>query len=150
MEITVQLKRFVLISTTWVISISSGFGQQNGSLNKDSVKTISMAEFDYLVNSSILLLETKELADISDDQHIAIMMCLNTIFMARNSDLSRRFVGGPYEKLKTVADEKKYDSEIIKVYPNWIPNRGMGFYFPDLKMELYGTPGLYAWYQVDN
>ncbi|SFD24031.1 hypothetical protein SAMN05518672_1011206 [Chitinophaga sp. CF118] len=41
-----------------------------------------------------------------------------------------------------------YTKDIITVYKEWIPNRGMGFYFPKLQMELYGTPMLYAIYNV--
>lgn len=147
---TFLLKNILLLFIAWIMSFSFGFSQQNGTFNRDSVKTITLVEFDKLVNRSIELLEAKELKDISDDQHVDIIMCLNTIFMARDTKLKLRFTSGNYEKLEKVADEVHYDSDIITVYPNWIPNRGMGFYFPDLEMELYGTPRQYAWYQVKN
>jgi hypothetical protein len=41
-----------------------------------------------------------------------------------------------------------YERDIVKVYTKWIPNKGMGFYFPQLKMELYGTPMPYAIFEV--
>lgn len=110
-------------------------------INIDSSLPISTLEFEKQIEKCITNLKTKKLKDISDDQHIEIMMCLNTIFV-------RNFNGKIYNKLKTLVDEKKYTSEIIKVYPKWIPNRGMGFYFQDLKMELYGTPMPYAVYNV--
>ena len=146
---TLQLRNITLIIITWIFSIFNILGQQNNIFDKNLQKSISKVEFDKLVKSSALLLQTKEITDISNDQHIQIMMCLNTIFMARNADLQKRFKEDNYKKLKKIADEKKYDSDIIKVYPNWTFNRGMGYYFYALKMELYGTPRLYAWYHVD-
>jgi 5-hydroxyisourate hydrolase-like protein (transthyretin family) len=109
--------------------------------NRDSSIHISLLEFDKLINNCINLLKENKLKDISDEQHIEIMMCLNTIFM-------RNFKGGHYDELRQLSEEKKYTTDIIKVYPKWIPNRGMGFYFPDLNMELHGTPMLYAIYNV--
>jgi hypothetical protein len=109
---------------------------------------ITEIEFDILVDSSIYLLTTHDLSDISDDDHKNIMMCLNTIFMASDSSLQRRFVSGRYKRLEAVAEKNNYTDNIIKIYPEWLPNRGMGFYFPKLDMELYGTPRLYAWFQV--
>jgi len=113
----------------------------NTKLNPDSSKTISKVAFDNLVDTCIKLLQTKQLLKITDSGHIDIMMCLNTI-------LVRQLTGGRYDKLKTIANEKNYTKDIIKIYPDWIPNKGMGFYFPKLKMELYGTPRLYAVFNV--
>ena len=109
--------------------------------NRDSSISITLREFDKQIDDCISWLQTKQLSDISDKQHVQIMMCLNTIFM-------RDFKGGHYEQLKNLSEDKKYTTDIIKVYTEWIPNRGMGFYFPNLQMELYGTPMLYAIYNV--
>jgi hypothetical protein len=109
--------------------------------NRDSSKSISLTEFNKQVNDCIVLLQTKKLKDISDQQHIQIMMCLNTIFIGR-------FNGGVYAKLEKIKEKANYEREITKVYKEWIPNRGMGFYFPKLQMELYGTPRMYAVYHV--
>ena len=109
--------------------------------NRDSSFPMSLHDFDKHVEDCINLLKTKKLIEILDDEHIKIMMCLNTIFM-------RDFKGGHYEQLIQISEEKKYTTDIIKVYPKWIPNKGMGFYFPELSMELYGTPMLYAIYDV--
>jgi hypothetical protein len=108
--------------------------------NRDSSIKITQADFDQQIDDCIALLQTKPLQDISAEQHIQIMMCLNTIFM-------RDFKGGHYNQLKLLGDET-YVPGITKVYKEWIPNRGMGFYFPTLQMELYGTPMLYAIYEV--
>jgi hypothetical protein len=109
--------------------------------NRDSSTSITLADFDKQIDDCISLLQAKQLKDISDEQHIQIMICLNTIFM-------RDFKGGHYGQLEKIANHKNYTKDIINVYKEWIPNRGMGFYFPKLQMELYGTPMLYAIYNV--
>ena len=110
-------------------------------LNRDISPTISKKEFDALIDVSISLLKTKTLQAITDEEHIRIMLCLNTIFM-------RDYKNGRYEKLRAIAEKKDYSTKIINHYPQWIPNRGMGFYFPKLKMELYGTPSPSAIFDV--
>ncbi len=125
-------------------SYHSGFGQINSSkkeLNRDISQTILKKDFDSLVDNSIVLLENKTLLEISDEQHIMVIMCLNTVFM-------RSFENGRYEKLELISDQKEYMKNIIVRYPDWTPNRGMGFFFPKLKMELYGTPMPYAVFEV--
>ena len=120
------------------------FGQKDDTIkeiNRDSSRSISKKDFDSLVDESTKLLESKNLDEISDTQHINIMLCLNTIFM-------RDFENGRYEKLESVSEQKEYTKNITKRFPEWIPNRGMGFYFPKLPMELYGTPMLYAIFDV--
>lgn len=109
--------------------------------NRDSSIRITLTAFDKKIESCIDLLKVKTIKEISEEQHIEIMMCLNTIFM-------RDFKGGHYEELRQLSEKKTYTTEIIKLYPKWTPNRGMGFYFPDLNIELYGTPSLYAIYNV--
>lgn len=125
------------------VSLKS-FGQKvsvKKEFNRDSSQMISKKGFDSLVDQSITLFENKTLEDISDEEHIEIMLCLNTIFM-------RDFENGRYEKLELVVSKKEYIKNITKRYPEWIPNRGMGFYFPKLQMELYGTPSPYAIFDV--
>ncbi|HZX57311.1 MAG TPA: hypothetical protein VFE54_01240, partial [Mucilaginibacter sp.] len=56
----------------------------------------------------------------------------------------RRFSGGQYDKLFYMMDSRLYFDQIIKIYPKWIPNRGMGMFFPTLQMEMGGTPMRYA------
>jgi 5-hydroxyisourate hydrolase-like protein (transthyretin family) len=103
--------------------------------NRDSSIVISLLNFDKQITDCINLLSKKNLREISDEQHITILM--------------RNFRGGLYDEIKQLAEEKKYTEDIIKVYPKWVANRGMGFYFPDLNMELYGTPMPYAIYNVE-
>lgn len=138
-----------LMAMTTLFSATDGVAQPQTHFNRDTFKVISQLEFDKLVDSAIDALTTKSLSEISDAGHTNIMMCLNTLFMAHDTSFQKRFASGRYQRLEAVAEEKKYTTNVIKVYPDWVPNRGMGFYFPKLGMELYGTPMLYAWYQVE-
>jgi hypothetical protein len=111
--------------------------------NPDSSIQISRLDFDQKVELCTRLLREKPLKRINDEEHIEIMMCLNTLMMRDLHDEQ-------YDSFNQAVIDTKYISDIISVYPNWIPNRGIGFYFPDLQMELYGTPRLYAYYDVQN
>ncbi|TWI95333.1 hypothetical protein JN11_04448 [Mucilaginibacter frigoritolerans] len=126
------------------------FGQNiDKSFNIDSSKTISLIEFNHRVDRATELLRTKELQAISDSDHINIMMCLNTIFMVHKKySIEKVFTGGRYKELETAERKVNYEKDIVEVYPKYIWNRGMGYYFPKLKMELYGTPHLYAIFNV--
>lgn len=130
-----------------ILLVSNGFAQKR---DRDTPKNISQSQFDKLVDTSIVLLQNKKLSDISDSGHINLMMCLNTIFMAHDTDFNKLYKGGRYEQLEKVVNEKEYTRNITKVYPEWHANRGMGFYFPKLQMELYGTPFLYACFSVED
>lgn len=134
------LKIFVLAVHLFVSTICSG-QTTKAQFSADSSRTISRTSFDNLVDNSIKLIQTKDLSKITDKEHIDIMMCLNTIFV-------RKLSGGQYQTLATVAKEKEYSKNITKVYPEWIPNKGMGLYFKKLKMELGGTPRPYSFYKV--
>ncbi len=118
------------------------------SKNPDECRVITKVQFDKYVDASILNLKDKKLVDISDEEHRIIMMCLNTIFMAHDSNFEPEFKGGRYDTLLKLSEQKDYAGNITQVYPeNW-PNRGMGYYFPKIDMELYGTPRLYACFGV--
>lgn len=142
------IKIATLALTTFLVPSANCYGQKPPAFNRDSIKEISKVQFDKLVDSSIFYMQTRALSEIPDSVHINIMMCLNTVFMSLDTTFRSKFMGGRYERLEKVAEERKYTENIIKVYTEWVPNRGMGFYFPELQMELYGTPFLYAWFQV--
>jgi hypothetical protein len=139
-----------LIAACFLLFNHKSFGQNvDKDFNRDSSKTIKLIEFNHRVDRATELLRTKELSAISDSDHINIMMCLNTIFMIHKKySIEQVFIGGRYRELETVERKVNYGKDIVKVYPNWIPNRGMGYYFPKLKMELYGTPYRYAIFNV--
>ena len=138
-----RILSFIIIVSAIGLSLDS-FGQTDSiknEFNRDSSQTILKEDFDSLVDQSISLLKTKKLEEITDEQHIKIMKSLNTISV-------RKLKKGRYEKLEEVSKQIEYTKNITKRYPDWIPNRGMGFYFPKLKMELYGTPMPYAIFDV--
>jgi hypothetical protein len=142
------------------------FGQKiKMDFDPDSGKTISLTEFNQRVDRAIEVLQTKKIAQIADSDHVNIMMCLNTIFMTRENKRGPlitatpdstikmyasipRFKNGRFKHLEDIVEQKKYEENIIKIYPKWTSNRGMGYYFPKLKMELYGSPHWYAWFHV--
>jgi hypothetical protein len=145
-----MLKKFILISLCLLTINLNVFAQSNEKKNyRDLSQTISLSEFNRRVERGIELLKTKSLSEISDTDHINIMMCLNTIIMThKNDSLEPLFNSGRYTELEKIVIEKGYEEGIIKVYPNPTFNRGMGYYFPKLKMELYGTPMPYAVFKV--
>ncbi|HEY9001384.1 MAG TPA: hypothetical protein VIM89_08520 [Mucilaginibacter sp.] len=133
-------------------------------INRDSSKTITLAEFNQKVDRGILLLKTKPLAEISDSDHVNIMMCWNTIFMAMVKNgrytikyngerltfpkYKKRFSVGRYHKLEKMIDKIEYTVNLGKIYPEWSPSRGMGVYFDKLQMAIKGTPEPYAVFNV--
>jgi hypothetical protein len=104
---------------------------------------VQRAEFDRLVASNIVLLKQMPISDFTDRQQVELMRLSNTIGFHHN-----RFHSGQYQQLEALLKQKDYYKKIIEVYPNWIPSRGMGFYFTQLKMELGGTPRSSSLYEV--
>jgi hypothetical protein len=141
---------YITIFIILVIPCNKLLAQQTTDrLNLDSIKSISLNEFNYRIDRAIKLLRKKPLSTISDTDHINIMMCLNTIFMKHiPGSIEQRFKGGRYTEIEKLEKEKNYSRDIVKVYSDWIPDRGMGYYFKKLRMELYGTPHLYAMFEV--
>jgi hypothetical protein len=143
-----QPQAILSILTVLLLSMATSFAQRTPNFNRDSQRVISRPQFDQLVDTSTTLFNGHKLSEIPDSGHITIMMCLNPIFMAHDSAFKKKFIGGRYENLEKMAAQKNYVRNIVKVYPKWVPNRGMGFYFPALQMELYGKPSLYACFYV--
>jgi len=131
-----------------LFTVKNSFGQTQQFL-PDSAhnkpEKITWNEFHQRIDRAIKLLQTKELLAISDSDHVNIMMCLNTIFL---NDSDKKIKDARSKKLLSVAQEKDYRHNIAKVYPGWSFNRGMGQYYPQIKMELYGTPNLYATFVI--
>ena len=147
------LTKTIFITTSFIILLTAKCLGQDTTItytfNPDISKSISRNDFDSFVNESINLLQTKQLSKISDSENIMIIMCLNTILVASTGkNFKQRFKGGQYEKLEKISNEIQYVRNLIKVYPDTVPNRGMGLYFLKLKMEVYGTPRAYAYFYV--
>jgi hypothetical protein len=141
-----------VIAFTTCLSLLTSFGNaqpNSAGFDPNLCRSISVSSFDSLVSRSIVLLKTMDLSQICDSDQIAIMRCLNTIiFIIKKPAFEKRFNDDKYQSLVRISEEKDYSRNIIKVYPKWIPNRGMGFYFPKLKMEVYGMPMPYAMFNV--
>ncbi len=135
----------VLINCLSPVTAQCVAQSNSANFNRNVSRAISVSSFDSLVSHSIVLLETKELSQISDSDHIKIMMCLNTItFTIIKHSFKKRFTDEKYQRFIRLSEEKGYPWSLVNIYPKWFPNRGMGLYFPQLKMEVYGTPMPYA------
>ncbi|MCR8559059.1 hypothetical protein KXD93_15490 [Mucilaginibacter sp. BJC16-A38] len=136
----------LIVGLLFIVQMS--FGQQpelDSASNKPT--RIMLAEFHRRIDRATRLLLTRKLSAISDKDHVNIMMCLNTIFL---NDRVKTFNDAECKRFLAVANKKDYRNKIGKVYPEWLFNRGMGQYYPKLKMELYGTPNMYATFEVLN
>jgi hypothetical protein len=165
MKVNKELTRGLSILLFSLFYIKS-YGQTNHpKFNSDSSKAITLAEFNERVDRALMLLKTKPLPKISDTDHVNIMMCWNTIFMAgvknqkpkiiKLSDgkhevylFKQRFSGGRYKKLNKMIDKVDYTANLTKIYPEWSHSRGMGVFFTKLQMAMYGTPEPYAVFDV--
>jgi len=115
--------------------------------NQDSISYISKSNFDSLVLYSIRQLKTKDIDQITDKDHIQIIKINNTILMSHDNIHNKRFVNSIYSDFETLIKEKNYATEMSKKY-DWIPNRGMGYYFLKLQVEFGGTPHFFSRYVV--
>lgn len=139
----------ILLFIGFTLSSLSGSGKHGFSaLNQDTSITITKARFNDYVNSSIELLQNKNVNEISDSEHKMIIMCLNTIQFTRDSLSQKVFSGGGYEKLILTANQNNYVENLLRRFPNNIPSRGMGFYFPEINVELYGTPHSFSYFTL--
>jgi hypothetical protein len=165
MYLITKYARLILLLVFPLVSYGAFAQNTQAKFNRDSSKTITLNEFNQRVDRAIMLLKTKALNEISDTDHISIMMCDNTIFMAmvkesrpkiiKSSDgdqkvylLKPRFTGGRYKELEKIISSKHYVEGVVTIYPDWRPNRGMGAFFPKLQMEIDGTPEPYSVFQV--
>jgi hypothetical protein len=111
--------------------------------NMDSLIVVNKQQFDTIVEHCIALLKTRRNIEIKDADHIKIIRLINSINMSQ--DIS--FKNGTYADFMKLVKDKDYEKE-ISTYYDWIPNRGMGFYFQKLQVELGGTPHLYSRYTI--
>ena len=120
--------------------------------NLDSFSiTITLYQFNNLVDSCTHLLQNKNLSEISDSGHIYIIMCGNTIFYTRiKNRFQQRFDGDRYERFEAILenDSASYIHEITKIYPDWRMNAGVGIYFPKLNIEFGGRLHRHSLFRV--
>ena len=131
-----------LLVILFLFTVYDSSGQTDSiKINVSSSKVIFEKIFDNLIDSCINLLQPKELNQISDNGHIYIMMCFNTTIIPK-------YKNDRYKRLTDLLEEKDYWRKIVTIYPDWIPSRGMGYYFLKLKMEFGGTPRPYAYFKI--
>lgn len=111
--------------------------------NMDSLIIVTKQQFDTIVQHCTSLLTTRRNIEIKDADHIKIIRLINTINMSQDTS----FKSGIYAEFMKRVKDKDYEKE-ISTYYDWIPNRGMGFYFQKLQVELGGTPHLYSRYAI--
>jgi len=107
--------------------------------NMDSLIIVTRQQFDSIVQHCTSLLMTSRIIEIKDVDHIKIIRLINTINMSQDISLKSGIYGDFIKRVK----DNDYEKE-ISTYCDWIPNRGMGFYFQKLQVELGGTPHLYS------
>lgn len=112
--------------------------------NMDSKNGLTKQQFELKVNESTTNLNDKRLSEISNEANSQIIRLINTTRMSQDS---LRYAG-IYSDFITAVEKTGYEKEIASFY-DWIPNRGMGFYFQKLQVELGGTPHLYSIYTIE-
>lgn len=112
--------------------------------NFDLPNRVTKSQLDTLVAESRNILAKKEASAITDEEHIQIIRLINTLRMSQDASLK----SGVYAEFMNLVVKKNYEKEMASLY-DWIPNRGMGFYFQKLQVELGGTPHLYSRYTVE-
>jgi hypothetical protein len=112
--------------------------------NMDSLIVVTRQQFDTIVQHCTSLLMTSRNVEIKDSDHINIIRLINTIDMSQDTSLK----SGIYTEFMNLVKDKDYEKE-ISIYYDWIPNRGMGFYFQKLQVELGGTPHLYSRFTIE-
>lgn len=133
------------------------FGQQQGtdfsdlavrlhSAPRDSMVQVDSVRFRALVEHLNQKLSHDSLRNWSDTDHINLMRALNTIMFEQRPD--ERFHDGPYQRLEDLSWGTEYRHWAAENLGGWVPNRGMGFYFTKLDMELEGTPTLHGRFNV--
>jgi hypothetical protein len=109
----------------------------------DSSIVVTRQQFVTIVQHCTSLLKARRNIEIEDADHIKIIRLINTINMSQDVSLK----SGIYAEFMKLVKDKEYEKEISNYY-DWIPNKGMGFYFQKLQVELGGTPHLYSRFTI--
>lgn len=140
-----RIRIFILISIFNFSNIS--FGQTTRSKMKcDSAFSISYNEFEKIVIESLKLLENKKLKSIKISDHQKMIRAYNTIWIDRVKDA--RLNSKNIKSLEKIMGNREYIRKVVKVFPKWVPNRGMGIYFDALNIELGGAPCSWSRYFI--
>jgi hypothetical protein len=85
------------------------------------------------------LLSNKQIHVLTNEEQVKIIRLANSGLMAPLRDISL-FQNNKYDMFLNMLDTKKFIETLIKLNPDWLHSRGMGYYFPKLRVEYYGTP----------
>ena len=111
--------------------------------NMDSMVVVTKQQFDSTVTVCTTLLTTHSNIQLKDEDHMKIIRLINTIGMSKETS----FKIGIYSEFMKLVKEKDYEKD-VSIFYDWIPNRGMGFYFQKLQIELGGTPRIFSRYTI--
>ena len=70
----------------------------------------------------------------------------NTIWITKKND--SRLRDKKFQSLEKYMSSPEYVKKMLKVFPKWIPNKGMGIYFTALKVEFGGSPCRWSVYEI--
>jgi hypothetical protein len=110
--------------------------------NMDSVISITKKDFDSTIVYCFPLLK-KAVTAIGIQDHVKIIRCYNTLTFNHDHNLKDKL----YKTFIAMIREEDYVHSMYSMY-DWIPNRGMGYYFQRLQIELLGTPHSYSMYTI--
>lgn len=128
---------------TYEFNLDNTFSRTTSGQNMDSLIVVNKPQFDSIVEQCTTILKTRKITDIKDADHIKIIRLLNSI----NSSQKNSFKRGIYADFIKLVKDTDYVKEISSYY-DWIPSRGMGFYFQRFQIELGGKPHLYSIYTI--
>ena len=146
-----KFNSYIIILVCVFINVTSS-GQVPDSIvkNLDVINRITVSKFDSLIKRETSLLESHDLNQISDSDHVVIIKIINTLDNSFNEDYSKRFTVPQYEEFTNLLLHKKYYNEILRIFPEYTHSRGPGIYFNKLKVELKGSPHSFSMYKVIN
>ena len=53
-----------------------------------------------------------------------------------------------YREFGSLVDNTGYEKKLLDLFPDWLHSRGMGYYIPELQVEIYGTPHLRSYFLI--
>jgi len=120
-----QTISILIIGLALTFSFKS-FGQKiKMDFDPDSSKTISLTEFNHRVDRAIEVLQTKNLAQIADSDHVNIMMCLNTVFMTDSNKRGPLISATPDSTVKMYASIRRFNNGRYKLLENIAEKKNM-------------------------
>ena len=121
----------------------------DSSINWDSTITITKKQLDSITLKCTNLFYNTDVNKFTSSEHTLILRLLNSGLMVPLKDTTF-FQTREYSQFLKLVDSSKYINKLLKLYPDNLISRGMGYYFPELKVEYYGTPHLRSYFYVEN